>query len=208
MQNAIIHLWFVFLHLVTLPALCAAGMHFSHVSVVNAARVDFDGAIEWGALLPGASVHHDAVGTDPSDADLLARCPSGCEVLVTKEIPIRASFVASLPASVKLICEAGTGFNNIDREGRTLRTTTFPPHNPRTPASLRTTHSAMCSLCHPWHTSCERSVVQRERRCKPRRHFPPELLVRLDRPTTAFVGGPLSSVSRGFCFLILICTPA
>ena len=36
------------------------------------------------------------------------------EVLITKEMPVPGSVVESLPASVRLICEAGTGYNNID----------------------------------------------------------------------------------------------
>lgn len=36
------------------------------------------------------------------------------EIVVTKELPLPASLIAQFPASVKCICEAGTGYNNID----------------------------------------------------------------------------------------------
>ena len=34
-------------------------------------------------------------------------------MLVTQEIPITGALIAKLPARVQLICEAGTGFNNV-----------------------------------------------------------------------------------------------
>ncbi len=39
---------------------------------------------------------------------------SGHEIIVSKEIPLGKELVTALPTSVKLICEAGTGYNNID----------------------------------------------------------------------------------------------
>ena len=35
-------------------------------------------------------------------------------VVVTKEIPVTAGLIARFPASVRLLVEAGTGYNNID----------------------------------------------------------------------------------------------
>ena len=36
------------------------------------------------------------------------------EILVTKEMPVSREQILALPDSVKLICEAGTGYNNLD----------------------------------------------------------------------------------------------
>lgn len=82
-------------------------------SVVNANRVDFDRKIDWSPIGKTVRVYHDEVGINPSDDEILKRC-EGCDVLVTKEIAISHDLIMRLPGSVKLICEAGTGFNNID----------------------------------------------------------------------------------------------
>ena len=102
------------------------------VCVVNANRIDFDRVIDWTILSPPPSssssssmsssandtndvkVYHDDLGVNPTDDEIIERCSHGVEVLVTKEIQISADCVRRLPPSVKLICEAGTGYNNID----------------------------------------------------------------------------------------------
>ena len=38
------------------------------------------------------------------------------DVVVTKEMPVDGDTIARFPDSVQLICEAGTGYNNIDIE--------------------------------------------------------------------------------------------
>lgn len=38
----------------------------------------------------------------------------GHAVVVTKEIPVPGELIRQFPATVKLLCEAGTGYNNID----------------------------------------------------------------------------------------------
>lgn len=38
----------------------------------------------------------------------------GCEVVVSKELPLPASLIEQFPDEVRMICEAGTGYNNID----------------------------------------------------------------------------------------------
>ena len=40
------------------------------------------------------------------------------DVVVTKEMPVDGDTIARFPDSVQLICEAGTGYNNIDIEAR------------------------------------------------------------------------------------------
>ena len=39
---------------------------------------------------------------------------SSTEVVITKEIPIKAGLIERFPASVRLLVEGGTGFNNVD----------------------------------------------------------------------------------------------
>lgn len=38
----------------------------------------------------------------------------GCEVVVSKELPLPAALIEQFPDEVRMICEAGTGYNNID----------------------------------------------------------------------------------------------
>ena len=49
--------------------------------------------------------------SDPSE--VLERV-SGHEVVLNKEMPLPGDMIRAFPPSVKLICEAGTGYNNID----------------------------------------------------------------------------------------------
>mmetsp|Transcript_153837 Transcript_153837/g.294956 ORF Transcript_153837/g.294956 Transcript_153837/m.294956 type:complete len:372 (-) Transcript_153837:102-1217(-) len=80
--------------------------------LVNAARVDFDQKIDLSNLKAVAEVtqHND---NSPTPQEILERVP-GHEVIITKEIPVPGEAISKFPPEVKLICEAGTGFNNID----------------------------------------------------------------------------------------------
>ncbi len=50
----------------------------------------------------------------PSDDEILALVNDSTAVLITKEIPVSAELIGRLPESVRLLVEAGTGYNNID----------------------------------------------------------------------------------------------
>ena len=76
--------------------------------VLNAARMNFDGALDLNTLSDSVTVY------DASAQEEIAPRAAGAEVLVTKELPVPAPVVEALPESVRLICEAGTGYNNID----------------------------------------------------------------------------------------------
>ena len=81
--------------------------------VVNAGRLDFDGKLDFSRLHEacGAPVtRHDDHTPSP---ETIAAYAVGHATLVTKEVPVD---VKALPDSVRLICEAGTGFNNINLE--------------------------------------------------------------------------------------------
>ena len=55
-------------------------------------------------------VRHES---DASAEEIVERS-EGAEIIITKEIPVSGAAIRSLPSSVRLICEAGTGYNNID----------------------------------------------------------------------------------------------
>ena len=82
------------------------------IAIVNANRVDFDKKVDWTALGENVHVYADALGVNPTDDEIIGRSQD-CDVIVTKEIAISESLISRLPSSVRLICEAGTGYNNI-----------------------------------------------------------------------------------------------
>ncbi len=77
------------------------------VVVLNAGKMNYDGLLDFGSLSPDTAVYED------STADQILNRIEGAAAVVTKELPVPAEMIAAFPASVKLICEAGTGYNNI-----------------------------------------------------------------------------------------------
>ena len=78
--------------------------------MLNAARLDFDGRVNFDALRAVT----DLVRFESSaPGDVVGRV-QGANVVMNKEMPLTADLIKAFPASVKLICEAGTGYNNID----------------------------------------------------------------------------------------------
>lgn len=77
------------------------------VVVLNAAKMNYDGLLDFSVLSPETIVYDDS---DPSQ--ILERI-QGARAVVTKELQVPAEMIAQFPDSVELICEAGTGYNNI-----------------------------------------------------------------------------------------------
>ena len=77
------------------------------VVVLNAAKMNYDGRLDFSNLSPEIVIYED---TQPSE--FFERI-EGAAAIVTKEMPVSAEMIAQFPDSVKLICEAGTGYNNI-----------------------------------------------------------------------------------------------
>lgn len=78
--------------------------------LLNAARLDYDGRISFDKMSAAADITRHEI-TEPSE--VAARC-EGFDVVLNKEMPLPADLIRAMPESVKLICEAGTGYNNID----------------------------------------------------------------------------------------------
>mmetsp|Transcript_36 Transcript_36/g.97 ORF Transcript_36/g.97 Transcript_36/m.97 type:complete len:228 (+) Transcript_36:3-686(+) len=78
--------------------------------MINAARLDYDSRIRFDSLTQAVELTRYDVSTP---AEVLSRV-AGVEVLINKELPLPAELIHALPPSVRLICEAGTGYNNID----------------------------------------------------------------------------------------------
>lgn len=76
--------------------------------IVNASKYDKD--CDWSELSKVAEIHRY---DDSTPAEILERI-QGAAVVITKELPVPAELIKKFPPSVKGICEAGTGYNNID----------------------------------------------------------------------------------------------
>ncbi|MDF2875960.1 MAG: putative 2-hydroxyacid dehydrogenase [Sporomusa sp.] len=77
---------------------------------LNAAKLNFDNKLDFSQLAKLTTVtKYDA----SSDKEILDRVKDQ-NIIITKELPVGKKLIAQFPPSVKLICEAGTGYNNID----------------------------------------------------------------------------------------------
>ena len=78
------------------------------VVVVNASKMNYDHALDFSVLSSDVQVYDNSTNTE-----LIERI-QGARVVVTKEISVTAELLSQFPDTVKLIVEAGTGYNNID----------------------------------------------------------------------------------------------
>ena len=78
------------------------------VVVVNAGKMNYDHLLDFSVLSNDVQVYDDS-----THAELIERI-QGARVVVTKELPVGAELLSQFPDTVKLIVEAGTGYNNID----------------------------------------------------------------------------------------------
>ena len=76
--------------------------------VLNAKKMNFDGKLDFSILSSDVTIYDDT-----TEQQLTERI-QGTDIIVTKEMPVSAEMIQRFPESVKLICEAGTGYNNID----------------------------------------------------------------------------------------------
>lgn len=77
---------------------------------LNAGKLDFDKKLDFSSIKQITTLtNYD----DSSDAEIFERV-QGQDIVLTKELPVSGEIIAQFPPSVKLICEAGTGYNNID----------------------------------------------------------------------------------------------
>lgn len=76
--------------------------------VLNGGRVNYDKSLDYAGIASEVTVYND------TPQNLILERVKGFSVVVTKELPLDAELILQFPDSVKLICEAGTGYNNID----------------------------------------------------------------------------------------------
>lgn len=76
--------------------------------VLNAGLVNYDGNVDY------SSIASEVIIYDETPEDLILERVQGATVVVTKEMKVPGKIIRQFPDSVKMVCEAGTGYNNID----------------------------------------------------------------------------------------------
>ena len=76
--------------------------------VLNAGLVIYDGNIEY------SQIASEVVIYDETPEDKILERVDGFTIVVTKEMKVSGDIIRKFPDSVKMICEAGTGYNNIN----------------------------------------------------------------------------------------------
>ena len=71
-------------------------------------KMNYDRLLDFSSLSEEVAVYEDA------DETKMAERIHDADILITKENPVTAEMIASFPPQLKLIVEAGTGYNNID----------------------------------------------------------------------------------------------
>ncbi|SCY75503.1 NAD(P)-dependent oxidoreductase [Alkaliphilus peptidifermentans] len=79
---------------------------------LNSSKLDFDNQLDF---LPLKEICTFTKYDDSSHKEILERVKNQ-NIIITKELPLTKDLIEQFPPSVKLICEAGTGYNNIDIE--------------------------------------------------------------------------------------------
>lgn len=76
--------------------------------VLNAGLVNYDGNVDY------SKIASEVVIYDETSEDKILERVDGFTIVVTKEMKVTGDTIRKFPDSVKMICEAGTGYNNID----------------------------------------------------------------------------------------------
>ena len=76
--------------------------------LLNAKKMNFDRKLNLSILSSDLTVYDD---TTPQQ---LLEMIQNANIIITKEMEVSGEMIRQFPDSVKLICETGTGYNNID----------------------------------------------------------------------------------------------
>jgi len=77
---------------------------------LNASKLDFDGKLDFAPLSDRCKF--SLFGTS-TEGQILARVQDQT-IVITKELPVGKDLIEAFPDTIKLMIEAGTGFNNLD----------------------------------------------------------------------------------------------
>ncbi|MBU3181929.1 NAD(P)-dependent oxidoreductase [Clostridium psychrophilum] len=77
---------------------------------LNLAKLNFDNKLNFSSI---SELTTFTKYDESSDKEILKRVKDQT-IVITKELPLGRELISQFPDSVRLICEAGTGYNNID----------------------------------------------------------------------------------------------
>lgn len=80
------------------------------IAFLNSSSIDFDSQLDFSPLMKLGEFSSYNV---TSEQEILEKVIDQ-NIVITKELPLPKHLIEQFPPSVKLICEAGTGYNNID----------------------------------------------------------------------------------------------
>lgn len=117
---------------------------------LNAARLNYDKKLNLERLASLTELIQVDVDYLRDPEELLRRV-QGAEIVITKEMVVPADVFEKFPSSVKLMCEAGTGFNNLpcaSARSRGVVVCNVPTYSTDAVAHMAITHllSLSCSL--------------------------------------------------------------
>ena len=91
----------------------SSGPHKRPVAVfMNASRLDYDEKLDFSRLESLCYFRRHNVDKIMDPQEMLAQV-KGAEIVITKEMTVPKEVFAEFPDTVKLLCEAGTGYNNL-----------------------------------------------------------------------------------------------
>jgi|SRR5690625_2740701 len=108
------------------------------IAFLNTSSINFDEQLDFSPLTKLGEFSQYNVN---SPQDILEKATEQT-VIITKELPLPKDLIEQLPSSVKLICEAGTGYNNIDLPAATtkgIKVTNVPGYSTEAVAQLAIT---------------------------------------------------------------------
>jgi len=77
---------------------------------LNLAKLNFDNKLDFSSI---SGLTTFTKYDESSDKKIVERVKDQT-IIITKELPLGRNLISQFPSTVKLICEAGTGYNNID----------------------------------------------------------------------------------------------
>lgn len=107
--------------------------------VLNAVKMNYDHKLDVSGFGENTVIYEDT-----SEDQILERI-QGASILVTKELPLPRELIHRFPDCVELICEAGTGYNNIDLKAaseKQIHVCNVPAYS-----SERVAHTAIMMIC-------------------------------------------------------------
>ena len=119
--------------------------------LLNAKKMNFDGKLDFSILSSDLTVYDD---TTPQQ--LLERIQNA-NIIITKEMEVSGEMIHQFPDSVKLICEAGTGYNNIDLDAANEKKITVC--NIPSYSSKRVAHTAIMMILNSSDMFCFRILI-------------------------------------------------